>query len=201
MKFSALLLVFTVGSAFAQTKSIYLKRFTTGLSITDYFEVDKITSNFGAAPERWVRNSKLEKVQLINDSTAVMITSSTCVETFSERQEKWAPGSDTVVNHPVFSAPITVDSMREVLATTYYFDNEIEEVEFEGFDDTGRNHQKKSGITGKSEKRTARNSSRRPYPEHDIALDPNAPKKRHPIRTWILAVFFGTAIAGAGKIR
>ncbi len=167
-------------------------------------DLDHVNSNFGAAPERWVRNSKLEKVKLINDTVAVMVTSAHCVETFSGQTEKWKAGADTVKRHPIFSADIPVDSMRQILSEQYYFVNNMEEVEFEGFD------KKLDGTISKRDKRREARKIRKNEKNGGISLIPpkeiddlkeDAPRKKNPIRTWIMAVLFSTAAAGSSKIR
>ncbi len=94
-------------------------------------------SNLGVAPERWVRNSELKKVVFVNDTTTIMVTEETCRNEYSYQQretEKWKAGADTLTRHPVFSADISVDSMRTILKSDYYFANDMKTVQFEGFE-------------------------------------------------------------------
>lgn len=136
-----LTVLFSTSILNSQTKSIAYKRhhgqsvhFSNSLKLEG---IEGGTSNFGAAPERWIRNSELKKVIFINDSTSVMVTEETCRNEYSYKQqetEKWRAGSDTLTRHPVFSAPISVDSMRTILKSDYYFANDMKNVQFEGFE-------------------------------------------------------------------
>lgn len=92
-------------------------------------------SNFGVAPEILVRNAKLDSVIKISKEKVIMVTSETCQDLYRDQTEHlWRAGRDTVSNHPVFNTEITVDSMKEILAKQYYFNNEINNTVFIGFD-------------------------------------------------------------------
>jgi hypothetical protein len=94
-------------------------------------------SNLGVAPEKWVRNSELKKVIYINDTTQAMVTEEVCRNEYSYQQqetETWRAGTDTVLRHPVFSANLSENEMRNILKADYYFANDMKEVKFVGFE-------------------------------------------------------------------
>jgi hypothetical protein len=96
-------------------------------------------SNFGMAPERFVRNSKLDSVILISEKVAIMVTSEHChSEGFDGRDKSrsnlWSAGKDTVYEHELFNSSKSVDEIRKSLKEDYFFANPIETVVFIGFD-------------------------------------------------------------------
>lgn len=96
-------------------------------------------SNFGMAPQRFVRNSNLDSVILLSDNVAIMITSETCNwEDYDGRDKSnknlWSAGRDTVYDHPVFTTKNTLKSVKSTLKQEYYFANSIDSVVFIGFD-------------------------------------------------------------------
>lgn len=97
-------------------------------------------SNFGMAPQRFVRNSKLDSVILLSDNVAIMITSETChseeYDNPRDRSSKslWSAGRDTVFNHPVFTTKNSIKDIKNTLKQDYYFANSIDSVVFIGFD-------------------------------------------------------------------
>jgi hypothetical protein len=100
---------------------------------------NKGESNFGQAPQRHVRNSKLDSVILLSEKVAVMITSESChYEDFDGRDQSkpylWSAGKDTVYEHEVFNSGKTVEEIKKILKKEYYFANSIDEVVFLGFD-------------------------------------------------------------------
>ena len=95
-------------------------------------------SNFGMAPERFVRNSNLDTVKLLSPHVAVMITSESCLREDYNRNkssmELWSAGSDTVFDHPVFNSKNSLDQIKTKLKNEYYFSNSIDNVVFIGFE-------------------------------------------------------------------
>ena len=97
-------------------------------------------SNFGMAPERFVRNSRLDTVMLISPKVAVMVTSEVCgwegdgSRANSNHQELWSAGTDTVYDHPVFNSKNSIDEIKRTLKNEYYFANNVDKVVFIGFD-------------------------------------------------------------------
>lgn len=143
--FFLIILTFLVFDLRAQTKIIAHKSHS-GKSIDKYlnhsFTIgDHWFSNFGAAPQKFIRNAHLDSVVYINDTTTVMFTSTHCQDLYdnSELETLWKAGKDTLINHPVFSQKIEVDSMKEIIKKQYYFKNKISDVKFIHFDKRQKN--------------------------------------------------------------
>lgn len=141
-----IIVLFLSFGSFSQTKTIAHKRHNgSKLTFSESLKndgFDAVFSNFGVGPTPTIRHSELKKVILINDSTAAMVTEASCYyrrDVEKEHPELWRAGTDTVVNHPVFSADISVDSMRTILKKTYYFANNISNVKFIGFEERTKN--------------------------------------------------------------
>ncbi len=137
---------------FSQTKLIAFKshsgttsNFKKALD-EDLFDVSD--SNFGEAPQRRVKNAKLDSVIYISPEKAVMITSEYCsVEQMGEPskyvfESVWNNGKDTVLQHPLFSRNHSLDSIKAVLKQEYYFKNNIDSVVFIGFDNKVKKYKK-----------------------------------------------------------
>jgi hypothetical protein len=136
--------------------------FTRSLSSSLF---DKGESNFGQAPERFVRNSKLDSVILLSEKVAVMITSESCHSEdyngrYSSKPHLWSAGKDTVYEHEVFNSGKSVDEIKKILKNEYYFANSMDDVVFLGFDGKYAEVKKKEDIkqpiepiASKSEKR------------------------------------------------
>jgi hypothetical protein len=98
-----------------------------------------LLSNFGMAPERFVRNSNLDSVILLSNNRAIMVTSETCNwEEFDGRDKSakqlWSAGRDTVYDHPVFTSKNSLSEIKSTLKDEYFFANPINSVVFIGFD-------------------------------------------------------------------
>lgn len=107
---------------------------------------EHLASNFGVGPAPYVKNSKLDSVIRINEQQVVMVTSNVCVNPYehpSRQETKWYPGRDTTYNHYVFTAPISMDSMRSIIRNEYYFENSPSETVFIGFDENQNTTTKK----------------------------------------------------------
>jgi len=99
-------------------------------------------SNFGMAPQRFIRNSNLDSVILISEKKAIMITSESCRwEDYGSREDKyngkgeiWSAGLDTVEDHPVFTSKNSIKEIKSILKNEYFFSNPIDSVVFIGFD-------------------------------------------------------------------
>jgi len=116
------------GSAKSFTYSLHSKTFNKG------------ESNFGQAPQRMVRNSRLDTVRLLPDARVVMITSESCYwEDYGGRPESnpelWSAGKDTLNGHPLFNAEHTPIEIRKTLQDEYYFTNSPSSVVLIGFDE------------------------------------------------------------------
>lgn len=142
---TSILILFTIATTLsvAQTKLISHKshsgtkaEFKKALS-GNLFNIGN--SNFGMAPERFVRNSKLDTVKLLSPQVAVMVTSESChYEDYNGRpssnSERWSAGTDTVFDHPLFNKKNSVEEIKRGLKNDYYFANNIDDVVFIGFD-------------------------------------------------------------------
>ncbi len=116
------------GSAKSFKYSLHSKAFNKG------------ESNFGQAPQRMVRNSRLDTVRLLPDARVVMITSESCYwEDYGGRPESnpelWSAGKDTLNGHPLFNAEHTPMEIRKTLKEEYYFTNSPTSVVLIGFDE------------------------------------------------------------------
>ena len=200
MRLGLLLFLLLPFSSFCQTKTIFYKRHYIGYTSSKSFlsTIDESNSNFGMAPERWVRNSKLEKVKFLNDSTAVMFTEDECLETFSNHSERWRAGADTVVHHPVFASGIPVDSMRQILKTDFFFANNMDEVEFEG-----DNQRFETTKTRKPKRARRLPICMIPSSDSDVSSseDEGSGKRKRRFRNWFLLLFVSSAAAGTLKPR
>jgi len=122
----------------------------------DLFDVS--ASNFGAAPQRLVKNATLDTVIYISAEKAIMVTSEYCsyVDRFEEdAKEKfprslWKKGKDTVIGHPLFSRSHSLDSIKDVLRQEYYFKNNIDSIVFIGFDNKVKKYKKEARKKKKS---------------------------------------------------
>jgi hypothetical protein len=151
----ALLVAFaTIGNA--QTKLISHKSHsgsneTFALAVeNDLFDI--VESDFGAAPEKIVRNSSLDTVIYVSKTKSVMITSEFCMtidrrikERIKER-EIWKAGKDTVYSHPLFTQKHSLDSIKNVLKSQYNFQNNIDKTVFIGFDNKPEKSKKKKSF-------------------------------------------------------
>ncbi|MFY1047140.1 hypothetical protein [Chryseobacterium sp. GP-SGM7] len=137
---SFLLLVVLIFSNFqisAQTKLISYKSHSGDM---EYFEKSIVEnrfntnySNLGMRPERYVTNSKLDSVIIIDDKKSVIVTSNFCKNTRNNKNEKWHPGRDTVYNHPVFSQE-NIENVKKELKRDYNFQNDIDSTVFLRYD-------------------------------------------------------------------
>ncbi len=123
--------------AFSQTKLISYKSHSGDMK---YFEKSIVEdsynanySNLGVAPERFVNNSKLDSVIIINDKKSVMVTSLFCKNRRNGNTEKWKAGRDTVYNHAIFSSE-NIDSVKNILRRDYNFQNDIDSTVFLKYD-------------------------------------------------------------------
>ncbi|WP_404986844.1 hypothetical protein ACI513_07665 [Chryseobacterium sp. M5] len=130
-------LVFSSCQIFSQTKLISYKSHSGDMK---YFEKSIVEdsynnnySNLGVAPQRYITNSKLDSVIIINDKKSVIVTSNYCKIRGNSNPEKWKPGRDTVYNHPIFSDD-NIDNVKKVLKSEYNFQNDIDSTVFLKYD-------------------------------------------------------------------
>lgn len=131
-------LIFFTNVVFAQTKLIAFKSHSGNMeNFKNAYEenlFDLPNDNFGAAPNRWVNEAALDSLIYINDTAVIMVTSNYCMSEFSINYKNWGPGKDTVYNHPLFCKKHSLDSIKEVLKTSYNFANSMDTVKFIGYD-------------------------------------------------------------------
>lgn len=131
-------LIFFTNVVFAQTKLIAFKSHSGNMeNFKNAYEenlFDLPNDNFGAAPNRWVNEAALDSLIYINDTAVIMVTNNYCMSEFSINYKNWGPGKDTVYNHPLFCKKHSLDSIKEVLKTSYNFANSMDTVKFIGYD-------------------------------------------------------------------
>ena len=132
-----ILLLFSNTIITAQTKIISYKSHSGNM---EHFENSVLKnlyntnfSNLGVGPERYVINSKLDSVIIIDEHKSVIVTSKYCKNRIARKSEKWKPGRDTVYNHPVFSNE-NVNEAKKILKNEYNFQNDIDSTVFLKYD-------------------------------------------------------------------
>jgi hypothetical protein len=121
----------------AQTKKISYKSHSGNTALfaaaleNELFDIS--FSNFGMAPERYIRNAKLDTVIFLSEHKAIMVTSEYCGRP-DKNPTLWRAGRDTVTDHPLFSRQHSLDSIKKTLKEKYYFNGEIEDTRFIGYD-------------------------------------------------------------------
>ena len=140
--------------SFGQTRLINHKSHS-GKS-TDFLKTHLTSnSNFGMAPQRMVRNSKLDSLILIDEKTVIMITSESCHFEEYDGSDKsvsklWKAGRDTVVDHVVFNGNKSSDEIRKIIKHNYFFANPAESVIFVGFEEEEK---EESNLASSSQKK------------------------------------------------
>jgi hypothetical protein len=125
----------------AQTKLIHHKSHS-GSSATFHIALKHGSygldnSNFGHAPQRFVPTAQLDSVIFVSDTVAVMVTSEYCGMRNPRSPQNpylWRAGSDTVINHPLFTLKHDLDSIKKSLKRDYFFKNNIDSIKFIGYD-------------------------------------------------------------------
>jgi hypothetical protein len=141
MKNLSLLIHFAVlflsGNVLSQTKLISYKSHSGDMK---YFEKSIVEdsyntnySNLGVLPDRYIVNSKLDSVIIIDDKKSVIVTSSFCKSRISKNPQRWEPGRDTIYNRTVFSSQ-NIDSVKSVLRRIYNFQNDLDSTVFLKYD-------------------------------------------------------------------
>ena len=138
MKLVFIFILSIIPISYSQTKWIAHKNHS-GSRSTFFKALKTNPSNFGMAPQRFVRNSNLDSVILISEKVAVMVTSESChYEDFDGRGKSnsnlWRAGRDTVYNHELFNAEKSTAEIRKTLKEKYFFSNPSEKVVLIGFD-------------------------------------------------------------------
>lgn len=151
MKFA---IAFLIGSVsfigFGQTDIIeYRSHSGKMVSFTNFspLKIDGVATNFGMAPIRTITTAALDTVKFLENGKSVMVTSEYCRRQnqvlfdqdgqplgVGNQGNLWRAGADTMLNHPLFSHPHSLDSIKSVLASEYNFQNSIDSVVFVGYD-------------------------------------------------------------------
>jgi hypothetical protein len=150
-------------SCLGQTKKIAHKSHSGSIeTFRTAFEADLFDmsfSNFGAYPMDnklkfstmptftiKERAARLDSVIFLSENKAIMVTSKDCGITSIDSIYKgiWAPGRDTVINHPLFSKQHALDSIKTIITLQYHFSNPADSVKFIGFDNKKQAAKKKS---------------------------------------------------------
>jgi len=133
-----ILAIIIYANGFAQTKLIAFKSHSGNMkNFSDAMGnnlFDDGTSNYGQAPERYVKTAKLDSVKFISDTVSVMFTSECTVDYYKRDTTLWKAGKDTVYNHPLFTKKHSLDSIKKVLKRDYYFRRTSHETKFIGYD-------------------------------------------------------------------
>ena len=137
MRLVLLILFILPLAASSQTKKIAYKSHNGNPA---YFHLalesgDMIFSNFGIAPDATIKTAQLDSVILICDTVAVMVTSTVCRKRTQTTTTKWKEGNDTVINHPLFSNGLSLDSIKKQIKTRFHCQNPVEQTIFVGFDE------------------------------------------------------------------
>lgn len=147
---------------------------------------DHISSNFGMAPMPEVRTAVLDSIKVLSDSTAVVYTSNYCTRGYNpvlnvefyidsngvtqqiENPTRvypnprvgslWQPGSDTVLNHPIFTQRHSLDSVKNVIDRDYNFNLPSDSITFIGFDNA-QIHSNCNGVQSRKDKRKRKKNS------------------------------------------
>lgn len=131
-------LIFFTNVVFAQTKLIAFKSHSGNMeNFKNAYEdnlFDLPNANFGAYYEPTVKEAALDSLIYLNDTAVIMVTSNYCIREFSKKYRAWRPGKDTVYNHPLFCKKHALDSIKDVLKTSYNFVNSMDTVKFIGYD-------------------------------------------------------------------
>jgi len=130
-------LLFLSGNMLSQTKLISYKSHSGNM---EYFKKNIVEdsyntnySNLGILPDRYIVNSKLDSVIIIDNKKSVIVTSSFCKSRIGKNFERWEPGRDTIYNRTVFSSQ-NIDSVKSVLRRTYNFQNNLDSTVFLKYD-------------------------------------------------------------------
>lgn len=144
-------------TSFSQTKLIAFKshsggteNFTKAVS-EDLFDAN--FSNLGAAPQKFVKDARLDSVIILNDNEAILVTSSSDKLVPKDRRDSrkvWTPGRE-IVNKPLFSKK-NIDSVKQVLKRDYFFVNDVDSVVFVEYDKKNKTYKPIKPAKEKSEK-------------------------------------------------
>lgn len=158
---------------FSQTKMISYKSHSGNMKnfhasiVNDAFDTND--SNLGGVPDRTVKYAQLDSVIYISPQRSVMVTSKVCEMRSTKEITNWKPGRDTIYNPKLFASKNT-DSIKRELKDNYFFQNDMDEVVFVGFQqdfNKKKSHKKrKSNKTNKDviKGSTSKNNDRKEFP-------------------------------------
>jgi hypothetical protein len=109
--------------------------------------IDGVYTNFGDVPMERIKTAALDTIRFLEDGVALMVTSEYCRSEYiydpiplndcsprSAYGQLWKAGTDTLRDHPLFNQNHSLDSIKEILMSTYNFQNSIDSVVFIGYD-------------------------------------------------------------------
>lgn len=98
---------------------------------------DMEASNFGVAPVYEVKNSQLDSLIFLSDTSVIMVTSEYCgwIQVGSKNKKIndsriWKAGKDTVFHHQLFSRKNSIHKIKKQLKKEYFFKNLVDSVKF-----------------------------------------------------------------------
>jgi hypothetical protein len=133
----AILLIFALGSN-GQTKKIFHKSHSGHKSTFNEALTNNLFgaagSNFGTIPRQFMNDARLDSLIAVNDTTVILVTSY-CRKNADKKaiSKKWKPGREIAYHHPDFYKKNTVERIKSVLKSNYYFVNSPDSVTFIGF--------------------------------------------------------------------
>ncbi|WP_143754080.1 hypothetical protein [Chryseobacterium sp. 52] len=138
---------------FSQTKLIAFKshsgnseNFSTAVSGNLF---DANFSNLGVAPERYIKDAKLDSVIILNEEESILVTSSARKVVPTGVKREWQPGREVVRNSALFSKK-NIDSVKSVLKRDYYFVNDMDSVVFVEYDQQNKSYKEIKSAKPKS---------------------------------------------------
>lgn len=108
-------------------------------------------SNLGAAPQRFVKDAKLDSVIILNNEESILVTSAADKKVSKNSTKAWAPGREIVRNHSLFSKK-NIDSVKQVLIKRYHFVNDMDSVVFMEYDKQSGSYKEIKPVKEKQEK-------------------------------------------------
>jgi hypothetical protein len=92
-------------------------------------------SDFGEAPDPFIRNVHLDSLIALDEHRIVMVSSGTCTNIYDKDRapHAWSPGRDTIIDHPDFGNIHQLNMAKNILQNQYYFDHTQPTV-FVGYD-------------------------------------------------------------------
>ncbi len=108
-------------------------------------------SNLGIAPQKYVKDARLDSVIILNEKESILVTSSAHKRIIKGAVREWQPGKETVYNHGLFSKK-NIDSVKTVLKRDYNFVNDMDSVVFIEYDKESKSYKEIKPSSAKPEK-------------------------------------------------